>query len=608
MSEPATPTAVAETLRAPELHRPTLPTTLPTLLVEGLEPPSVASPHVGRSDEPDLQIHEQIGAGGMGRILSAHQRSLRREVAIKTLHAGVVSSGALPALLHEAVVTGSLEHPSIVPVHGLGADAHGRPLLVMKRIEGCSWRALLDDPAHPGWAHVGAEGDRLDTNLEILMQVCNALHFAHGRGFAHRDLKPENVMVGAFGEVYLLDWGIATRIPSVAEPTVVGTPAYMAPEMARGAPEVIDARTDVYLLGATLHEVLTGLLRHEGTTLEALVVQAAESRPYTYPKSVPAELAALCNRATSRSPTDRPESALAFRRALAEHRRHRAVIALTEAAQAKLDAAAGAPASRVGALLTEARFGFQEALRAWPENKPARRGLDAGLARMIEHDLARGDVAGARALLDELDTPDEKLVAKIVAAEAELARKAEEDSRLRALAHDHDPSVGARSRLQAIVASTIGASLLSFLVLFTSGEATYTTIVSFAVALIVLFVIVVAIARKSLLRNAYGRSLVGLSGVIVVGLLVDRLVGRHLGVPVQSVLAHELWLMGMIAAAGAVTVARWLWWLAGAYAVGGVIGTLWPQTTIGVLSALVAVGATVCVVVLRRQARDVPKH
>src|SRR5262249_35011988 len=151
----------------------------------------------------------------------------------------------------------------------------------MKHVEGVSWRDLLRDGAHPAWAKVGAPGeDRLVSHLQILMQVCNAVEFAHRRGLIHRDIKPANVMVGEFGEVYLLDWGIAARTGILAEasshlgesgaeptPRMLGTPAYMAPEMLSRKVGPIDERTDVYLLGATLHEVLTGRPRHVGSTL-----------------------------------------------------------------------------------------------------------------------------------------------------------------------------------------------------------------------------------------------------------------------------------------------------------------------------------------------------
>ena len=116
------------------------------------------------------------------------------------------SDRARAALLHEARVTGRLEHPNIVPIHVLGVDASDRPVMVMKRIEGASLRALLHDPAHPGWSPLDARyADRLEAQVAVLQGVCDALSYAHDKGVVHRDVKPENVMVGPFGEVYLLD-------------------------------------------------------------------------------------------------------------------------------------------------------------------------------------------------------------------------------------------------------------------------------------------------------------------------------------------------------------------------------------------------------------------
>src|SRR6185503_17346084 len=147
-----------------------------------------------------------------------------------------------------------------------------------------------------------------DLNVGILLQVLNAVRFAHSRGIIHRDVKPDNVMIGAFGEVYLLDWGIAVRpaeTPGVVGP-MVGTPRYLAPEMLDGALDDVGPHTDVYLLGATLHHILTGQPRHAGETLETVLAAAKESRPVHYAATVPAELAALCNAATAQDPKRRP--------------------------------------------------------------------------------------------------------------------------------------------------------------------------------------------------------------------------------------------------------------------------------------------------------------
>ncbi|MCA9573515.1 MAG: serine/threonine protein kinase, partial [Myxococcales bacterium] len=196
-------------------------------------------------------------------------------------------------LLREARVTGALEHPNIVPVHALLTSEEGAPLMVMKRVEGVAWGDRLR-------ATDGGLED-LEQNLRILLQVCHAVHFAHTRGVLHRDLKPHNVMLGEFGEVYVVDWGTAVAlrddVPIEGLPKarnvsgVVGTLQYMAPEMVGGSGAELDERSDVYLLGAMLHEVLTGDPPHLGDKVEQLLVRAWQSRPYTYEPQVPAELA-----------------------------------------------------------------------------------------------------------------------------------------------------------------------------------------------------------------------------------------------------------------------------------------------------------------------------
>jgi serine/threonine-protein kinase len=184
----------------------TLPATVVDLPSESLVVPPVSMDGA----QSDFDVAGTIGEGGMGRVLLARQRSLARDVAIKTLKDDA-SPRDRAALVREARVSGSLEHPGIVPVHTLGADGAGRPLLVMKRIVGVDWETLLRNPDHAAWRTViGEAGDRLDASLEILGRVCRALELAHDRGVIHRDVKPSNVMVGSFGEVYLVDWGLAT--------------------------------------------------------------------------------------------------------------------------------------------------------------------------------------------------------------------------------------------------------------------------------------------------------------------------------------------------------------------------------------------------------------
>lgn len=255
-----------------------------------------------------VQLGEVIGRGGMGAVHAATQAALGRSVAVKVPHADAEAAD-LAGMVSEAIITGGLEHPAVVPVHTLHVDAAGRPRLVLKRIEGESWAAVLDreDPQQRSEA-------RLVEHLRVWLRVCEALRFAHSRGIIHRDVKPDNVMVGAFGEVYLLDWGIAVRvgegdarIPRLdRENASAGTPGFAAPEQALGQVERQGPATDVYLLGATLFAVLCGQTPHAAPTPVAMMVSSARGTAGALPAWVDARLARVCEAALAVDPAARP--------------------------------------------------------------------------------------------------------------------------------------------------------------------------------------------------------------------------------------------------------------------------------------------------------------
>ncbi len=207
--------------------------------------------------------NQVLGRGGMGEVFLCTDRRIGRDVAVKVIAASHRDNEELKTrFLHEAYIQGQLEHPSVVPIYDLGVAPEVGPYFVMKRVRGTTLHAVLK-------ALRDGDPEALQRHtrgklLSMFRQLCLAIDYAHAHGVLHRDLKPSNVMLGDFGEVHVLDWGLAkplstptreARAPTVGG-MVLGTPGYMAPEQADRDREV-DVRTDVYALGAILYEILT---------------------------------------------------------------------------------------------------------------------------------------------------------------------------------------------------------------------------------------------------------------------------------------------------------------------------------------------------------------
>ena len=553
---------------------------LPTLVLRAHgEPPS--------EGHADLELLSTLGAGGMGQVDLGVQIALERRVAVKRLRSGSSSSGAADALLREARITGALEHPNIVPVHLLGKGADGDPVLVMKRIEGSSWSTLLRDPNHPAWQ--SHRVDRLERNLEILRQVCHAVHFAHRCGVVHRDIKPENVMVGDFGEVYVVDWGIALGLGRETSLDIAGTPAYMAPEMLRGAKE-IDARTDVYLLGATLHEALTGSVRHDGSSLAAAVASCAKSEPFHYPIEVPEELAALCNQATHIDQTQRPVDALAFQSALDTFLRHREAIEFTlrlerkrgavEAAMAGASTATEEEARAARTSLQEMLQGYRSALELWQDNTPAKEGLQACIERGIEFELRARNVAGAELLLASSSSHLGALEERVKSLRSALLQESAAQDALERLHHDRDRRQGAWARAATLATSQciLGVALI---ILAQHGyQLSYRTFLAVGSLGLVVFGVQTFRMRRTLLSNSVGRRMQVSTGLFASMVVVETVASMICGVAFSSFLA----LTAFSVAFGYAML--WLWndpfarWPAFASTMLGVLTTLFPGHTL----------------------------
>ncbi len=269
------------------------------------------------AETPDLagtryRLVERIARGGMGVVYAAEDENLQRRVALKVLDVPGTDGDLANRLIREARVLAALEHPGIVPVHDVGTLADGRVFYTMKFVEGQRLDKFI--------AAVNSIPDR----LRLFLRICDAVGFAHARDVLHRDLKPANIMVGSFGEVLVMDWGLAkilrADVSNAAPPpdaeatvfekpkpasfesnateisvltghgTIMGTPGYMSPEQARGDVEHLDARCDIYALGALLRFLLTG-------NPEA----ASVSKERRLDKS----LAAICAKSTAAAPAER---------------------------------------------------------------------------------------------------------------------------------------------------------------------------------------------------------------------------------------------------------------------------------------------------------------
>ncbi len=322
-----------------------------TLVKDGVSstPPEVdpaPAPLVEPSFEARYEDRVLLGEGGMGEVRLVKDQRIGREIAMKVIRRSAEGSrgDARVRFEREARVQGQLEHPSVVPVYDLGIRPDGSAFFTMKRVRGQTLEQVID-----ALRRGDAEAAAIHTRRKLLgafSSLCLAVAFAHSRRVLHRDLKPGNIMLGAYGELYILDWGLAKILgaderaipaPEGEEPieaplsqrhrtiagSMMGTPGYMSPEQIRGEIDALDERTDVFALGAILFEILTleplfGKPGDDVTAILAATLRGADARPSQRSRGadVPPELDAVCVRATARAPGDRFPSARALHEAV----------------------------------------------------------------------------------------------------------------------------------------------------------------------------------------------------------------------------------------------------------------------------------------------------
>ena len=372
----------------------------------------------------EFEMLELLGEGGMGIVYSARQTSIDRTIALKVLRTQYANDAEhRTKFLAEAVVTGELDHPNIVPIYDVGSTEQGALFYAMKRVRGTPWSKVLREKT-------------LTENLAILLSSADAIAFAHARGIVHRDLKPENIMLGDFGEVLVMDWGLALSQPDCVKPNLTsqaaslgGTPSYMPPEMATGPIEAIGRGADIYLLGAMLFEILTGRQPHYGTTVMKCLHAAARNEIVSTDKQ--GELIDIARTAMATKPTDRYPTVQALQEAIRRYQSHSESTMLAAHAEADF---AKAHQSREYNDFARALFAFQEAYAMWAENHAARAGESRTRLAYAACALEKGDLDLGVSLLDPTQAEQQELHGKLVAAQRERNEKQNRLRNMRRLA------------------------------------------------------------------------------------------------------------------------------------------------------------------------------
>lgn len=375
---------------------------------------SLAELDAPNSEESDYQLLEQLGEGAMGVVFAARQKAMDRTVAIKAIKPGKHNNDdSKRKFLYEAQITGDLDHPNIVPIHELGSNSDGTLFYAMKLVSGTPWQKVIRDKSR-------------EDNIDILMKVSDAIGFAHSKGIIHRDLKPENIMLGPFGEVLVMDWGLAISILRRQPFGLGGTPAYMSPEMARHDVKRIGRASDIYLLGAMLFQIVTGKAPHPGKKVTECLVSAVRNEFVTHDEKD--ALVTIAKIAMASETTDRYESAAAFQDAIREYRRHSESIATTQRATGLLVVARQ---KRDYQTFSRVLFSLDEALELWPENQSAKDRIAEARFAYGQCAFEQGDHDLCLQTLVPGDPVEEELIAKAKEARDLAASREQKFKRLR---------------------------------------------------------------------------------------------------------------------------------------------------------------------------------
>ena len=525
---------------------------------------------------PHFRPDRVAGRGGMGVVHMATQTGMSRVVALKSVTAAQHTLG-VPALLREAQVMAYLEHPNIVPVHVIGHDAANVPHIAMKFVEG---RSLQD------W--LSSKSRDFEFIVDTLVSVSQALSFAHSRGILHLDIKPANIMLGDYGEVYLLDWGAALAfrddvhagVPHVRDLTsVVGTPAYLAPEMI-SLELPLGPYTDIFLLGGTLYAMLTGRSPNLSSTSTEALAKSYRGEIEPLPEDLPSGLVQICLRALARRPADRFGSVEEFRAALLAWKRTSGQERILASAQRRLgdlwESVRGSGRNEVDVyrLYGATRHAFEE-VSELPDATP---GLQSCLEAMIEFELARSNPGAAQAFLHELPQHSGELARRVADAQALQRQRLDKADQFEAIERDTNPltSSGAKAALWFAIGITLAVPQLVLVAM--GSKATTSSDVKLYLGFALVLVTVFVAMRKRLFGTSANRRLSMAVGVLVSYALLLR-VGASAGwLSLETAVVLDLTLVAVLSLYGAFNIDRRIALVVPGYFLGALTTWFAPQS------------------------------
>ncbi len=582
-------------------------------------PPTVALPSPSFAER--YHLGGVLAEGGLATVRAAHDVVLDRHVAVKQLRDP--DPGLTTRFLREARITSRLIHPNIVPVYDLGFDQDGVLSYAMKWVEGRSLATAI------------AAAHTLDERLALVpavIAIAEAVAYAHNQRVVHRDLKPANVILGSFGEVVVIDWGLALRLDDTDEPrtdrpsspnprltsagSVLGTPCYMPPEQARG--DRVDTRADIYALGAILYQLVAGTAPYDVSGAHSAAsgdpvwtqVVAGPPRPIAVVTTdVPIELVTIIERAMARAPADRypdaPALATALQAFLTHQTSHRVAIAANDrvdelvAMLASADAASADAVAAIHRLADVARFGLEQALAAWPTNPSALRGLARMRTALFDFEFERDNLTAAAELAAELPDDDPRHAALTRRREVLVDRTAQ----VVLIERERDATVGVRERTILFVTLLVllAVMFVQTLVAGVSLGQQASPEVLRRNAIIVCGVVAVGavLGRRGLFANhasaAAGRAIIGAAAAV----LANRCFCVHVGIASAPMMTIDLLLITV----AFVTYGRLL--ASAPMVIGVAVCATWPVTSRLAFNLSVFVAGVILLLGWRREAQRV---